>query len=62
MMRRRPHAERAAAPPVPAQAAANLLVHDLKNLAGRLDETVVAVTSDHGTEFFEHGGKAHRNP
>lgn len=24
------------------------------------DDTIVAVTSDHGTEFFEHGGKGHR--
>lgn len=24
------------------------------------DRTVVAITSDHGTEFFEHGGKGHR--
>jgi arylsulfatase A-like enzyme len=28
--------------------------------AGLLDHTVVALTSDHGTEFFEHGDKAHR--
>ena len=25
-----------------------------------LDSTVIAVTSDHGTEFFEHGQKGHR--
>jgi arylsulfatase A-like enzyme len=25
-----------------------------------LDRTVVVVTGDHGTEFFEHGGKGHR--
>jgi arylsulfatase A-like enzyme len=24
------------------------------------DDTIVAVTSDHGTEFFDHGGKGHR--
>ena len=24
------------------------------------DETIVVITSDHGTEFFEHGGKGHR--
>lgn len=28
--------------------------------AGLLDNTVVAFTSDHGTEFFEHGLKGHR--
>jgi arylsulfatase A-like enzyme len=28
--------------------------------AGLLDTTVVAITSDHGTEFFEHGAKGHR--
>jgi arylsulfatase A-like enzyme len=28
---------------------------------GLLDETVIAVTSDHGTAFFEHGLKGHRN-
>jgi arylsulfatase A-like enzyme len=28
--------------------------------AGILDDTVFALTSDHGTEFFEHGGKGHR--
>ncbi len=28
--------------------------------AGLTGETLVAVTSDHGTEFFEHGFKAHR--
>jgi len=27
---------------------------------GLLENTVIALTSDHGTEFFEHGGKAHR--
>jgi arylsulfatase A-like enzyme len=26
---------------------------------GVLDDTIVAVTSDHGDEFFEHGGKGH---
>jgi arylsulfatase A-like enzyme len=29
--------------------------------AGLEDTTVVAVTSDHGEEFFEHGNKAHRS-
>ncbi len=28
--------------------------------AGLLDGTVLAITSDHGTEFFEHGAKGHR--
>jgi arylsulfatase A-like enzyme len=27
---------------------------------GLLENTVIALTSDHGTEFFEHGSKAHR--
>jgi arylsulfatase A-like enzyme len=35
------------------------ILDDLEN-AGLLDKTVVAVTSDHGTEFFEHGNKSHR--
>lgn len=36
-----------------------LILADLER-QGVLDDTIVAVTSDHGTEFFEHGGKAHR--
>jgi len=28
--------------------------------AGVLDDTVIVLTSDHGTEFFEHGWKGHR--
>jgi arylsulfatase A-like enzyme len=28
---------------------------------GVLDRTIVAVTADHGEEFFEHGEKGHRN-
>jgi arylsulfatase A-like enzyme len=28
---------------------------------GRLDETLVIITSDHGDEFFEHGGRGHRH-
>lgn len=28
---------------------------------GHLDDTVVVVTSDHGEEFLEHGGKGHRS-
>ena len=35
------------------------ILDDLRR-AGILDQTVVAVTSDHGTEFFEHGYKGHR--
>lgn len=35
------------------------LLEHLENL-GRLDDTIVAVTSDHGEEFFEHGMKGHR--
>jgi arylsulfatase A-like enzyme len=27
---------------------------------GLLDKTVIVITSDHGTEFFEHGNKGHR--
>jgi arylsulfatase A-like enzyme len=27
---------------------------------GIMDKTVIVLTADHGTEFFEHGGKAHR--
>ena len=36
-----------------------MIMDDLRR-AGLLDDTVVALTSDHGTEFFEHGGKGHR--
>src|SRR5262249_6364996 len=28
--------------------------------AGILDDTLIVITSDHGTEFFEHGDKGHR--
>lgn len=28
--------------------------------AGVLEDTVIVITSDHGTEFFEHGWKGHR--
>ena len=28
---------------------------------GLFDDTIVAVTADHGDEFFEHGKRAHRN-
>lgn len=28
--------------------------------AGILENTVIAITSDHGTEFFDHGDKGHR--
>ena len=36
------------------------LLDDLDQL-GLADDTVVIVTADHGTEFFEHGGKLHRH-
>ena len=36
-----------------------LIIAELKR-HGLLDRTIVAITSDHGTEFFEHGYKAHR--
>jgi len=35
-------------------------IRDELERAGLLDETVFALTSDHGTEFFEHGRKGHR--
>ena len=28
---------------------------------GLADDTIIVVTSDHGTEFFDHGGKGHRS-
>ncbi|MDP6980571.1 MAG: sulfatase [Myxococcota bacterium] len=36
-----------------------LLLEQLER-RGRLDNTVVVITSDHGEEFFEHGRKGHR--
>ncbi|MGD2017868.1 MAG: sulfatase [Planctomycetota bacterium] len=33
--------------------------HDL-GAAGLLEDTVVVITADHGTELFDHGGKGHR--
>ncbi len=35
------------------------IIDDLAR-SGLLEQTVVVITSDHGTEFFEHGFKAHR--
>jgi len=35
-------------------------IRDELERAGVLDDTVVVITSDHGTEFFEHGQKGHR--
>ena len=35
------------------------LLDDLEEW-GVANETIVVLTSDHGTEFFEHGGKGHR--
>ncbi len=37
------------------------LLFDELEARGMLDETLVIVTSDHGEEFFEHGGKTHRS-
>ena len=37
-----------------------LIVKKLKKL-GIFDQTLIVVTADHGDEFFEHGGKGHRN-
>jgi arylsulfatase A-like enzyme len=36
------------------------LIADALREMGLLEDTVVVVTSDHGTEFFEHGFKGHR--
>jgi uncharacterized sulfatase len=33
---------------------------DALEARGRLDETLIVVTADHGEEFFEHGGRGHR--
>jgi len=33
--------------------------HDL-GAAGLLDNTILVITADHGTELFDHGGKGHR--
>jgi arylsulfatase A-like enzyme len=33
---------------------------DKLEAVGELDNTIIAITSDHGTEFFEHGHKGHR--
>lgn len=35
------------------------MLHDMQR-AGRLDDTLVVVTADHGDEFHEHGSKTHR--
>jgi arylsulfatase A-like enzyme len=37
------------------------LVLDQLEASGRLDETLVVVTSDHGDEFFDHGARGHRH-
>ncbi len=36
-------------------------IFDALERAGRLDRALVIVTADHGEEFFEHGGRGHRN-
>ncbi len=36
------------------------LILDALRKMGKLDNTIVAITADHGTEFFEHGWKGHR--
>lgn len=36
-------------------------VLDRLDQLGRLDSALIIVTSDHGEEFFEHGGRGHRN-
>ncbi len=36
-------------------------IFDALEDAGRLDGAFVAVVGDHGEEFFEHGGRGHRN-
>ncbi len=33
---------------------------DALAIAGRLERTLIVVTSDHGEEFFEHGNRGHR--
>ncbi|MDF1800788.1 MAG: sulfatase [Planctomycetota bacterium] len=33
---------------------------DVLDQAGRLDDALIVVTSDHGEEFFEHGNRGHR--
>ena len=35
-------------------------IRDDLEARGLLDETIVVITSDHGTELFDHGGKGHR--
>lgn len=35
-------------------------IRDELERAGVLDDTLIVVTADHGTEFFEHGWKGHR--
>ncbi|MEA1929013.1 MAG: sulfatase [Candidatus Auribacterota bacterium] len=37
-----------------------LIVEKLKEL-GVFENTLIVITADHGDEFFEHGGKGHRN-
>jgi arylsulfatase A-like enzyme len=37
------------------------LILDALEAAGRLENTIVVVTADHGEEFFEHGRKGHQH-
>lgn len=37
-----------------------MIMEKLKE-SGLLERTLIVVTADHGDEFFEHGGKGHRN-
>jgi Sulfatase len=37
-----------------------LIIEELKK-SRVFDQTLIVVTADHGDEFFEHGGKGHRN-
>ncbi len=41
-------------------AAVGEMLDELRS-AGRFDDALIVVTSDHGDEFFEHGGRGHRH-
>ena len=38
-----------------------MIVQKLKGVGDLFDDTLIVITADHGDEFFEHGGKGHRN-